>query len=234
MKKVFNIIKKVFEGIIVIFTIGVVVFTIISVNTFNRNDRSIFGYKAFIVLSDSMSSTDFSAGDLAIVKSVDPMILKEGDIVSYTSHSKDNYGEIVTHKIRKVTQDEQGNPGFITYGTTTGKDDPDMVHYSYVVGKYQSSIPKVGKFFIFLKTVPGYICCIFIPLLILILINGVNSIMIFRQYKREQYEELEAERQKIEAQKVETQQMLMEIKQLKSQLEDKEKNIEDKTQLSQS
>ena len=35
-------------------------------------DRSLFGYKAFIVLSDSMKATDFDAGDLVLVKEVDP------------------------------------------------------------------------------------------------------------------------------------------------------------------
>ena len=48
------------------------VFTIVSASTFDRSDRSLFGYKAFIVLSDSMAKTDFSAGDLVLVKEVDP------------------------------------------------------------------------------------------------------------------------------------------------------------------
>ena len=73
------------------------IFTIVSVTTFDRSDRSLFGFKAFIVISDSMSKTEFSAGDLVLVKEIDPSTLKEGDIISYTSQNTSNYGETVTH-----------------------------------------------------------------------------------------------------------------------------------------
>ncbi len=131
---------------------------------FDRADRSLFGYKAFIVLSDSMSATDFDAGDLVLVKEVDPAVLQAGDIISYQSTNTENYGEVVTHKIRELTTDAQGNPGFITYGTTTDTNDENIVTYSFVLGKYQTRLPGVGRFFQFLKTTPGYIVCIFTPL----------------------------------------------------------------------
>ena len=83
MKKALSIIKNIFVVLIVFVAIGMMIFTVVSVNTFNRSDRSLFGYKAFIVLSDSMSKTDFDAGDLIFVKEVDDYAtLKEGDIVS--------------------------------------------------------------------------------------------------------------------------------------------------------
>lgn len=67
-----------------------------------------------------MSKTDFDAGDLVLVKEVkDYSTLKEGDIISYISQNTENYGEVVTHKIRRITTDVSGEPGFITYGTTT-------------------------------------------------------------------------------------------------------------------
>ena len=45
MKKAWNIISTVFVWIMVIVAVCRMVFTIISVNTFNRNDRNIFGYR---------------------------------------------------------------------------------------------------------------------------------------------------------------------------------------------
>ena len=39
---------------------------------FDRTDRSLFGYKVFVVLSDSMSATDFRAGDIVLARKVDP------------------------------------------------------------------------------------------------------------------------------------------------------------------
>ena len=124
------------------------------VSTFDRADRNLFSYKRFIVLSDSMSKTDFNAGDLVLVKTVAPSTLKEGDIIAYTSQNTSNYGETVTHKIRKLTTNANGEPGFVTYGITTDTDDETVVTYPYVLGKYSSHIPKVGTFFQFLKSTP--------------------------------------------------------------------------------
>src|SRR5574344_1452645 len=168
--KALNVIKNIFVWLMVASAVCMMIFTVVSVNTFDRADRSLFGYKAFIVLSDSMSKTDFAAGDLVLVKEVDPSTLKEGDIIAYSSQNTSNYGETVTHKIRKLTTDANGEPGFITYGTTTDTDDETIVTYPYVLGKYSSRIPKVGTFFQFLKSTPGYIVCILIPFLLLILI----------------------------------------------------------------
>ena len=216
--KALNIIRSIFVWLMVALAVFMMIFTIVSVSTFDRADRNLFGYKAFIVLSDSMSKTDFSAGDLVLVKEVDPSTLKEGDIIAYTSQNTSNYGETVTHKIRRLTTDANGEPGFITYGTTTDTDDETVVTYPYVLGKYRSHIPKVGAFFQFLKTTPGYIVCILVPFLLLILLEGIRCIRLFRKYKAEQQAELQAERDKIEADRAETQRMMQELLQMKAQM----------------
>lgn len=219
MKKVFKIAKKVIVYAIAVLAVCMMVFTIISVTTFNRNDRKLFGYRAYVVLSDSMSKTDFDAGDLVLVKEVDPSTLKEGDIITFMSQDTDSFGETITHKIRKVTTDAEGNPGFITYGTTTDTDDETIVTYPYVLGQYQSHIPGLGTFFNFLKTTPGYFVCIFTPFMLIILYEGVKFFNLFRRYKKEQMEEMQAEKDKIEAEKAENAKMLEELKALKAQLE---------------
>lgn len=218
MKKVINITKKIFVWMVVIVAVTIMIFTIVSVSTFNRNDRHLFGYRAYIVLSDSMSKTDFDAGDLVLVKEVDPTTLKEGDIISYISQNTENYGEVVTHKIRSLTTDANGEKGFITYGTTTNTDDETIVTYPFVSGKYQTHLPKVGTFFQFLKTPQGYFVCIFIPFMLLILYQGMNCIQLFRRYKKEQTEELEAERAQLEAERAESARMMEELMALKEQL----------------
>ena len=218
MKKALNLIKNIFVWLMVALAVCMMIFTVVSVNTFDRSDRSLFGLKMFIVLSDSMSKTDFDAGDLVLVKEVDPKDLKEGDIIAYTSQNTSNYGETVTHKIRRLTTDANGAPGFITYGTTTDTDDETVVTYPYVLGKYKSHIPKVGKFFMFLKTTPGYIVCILIPFLVLILIQGLNCIRLFRRYKYEQEQEMKEEREKIAEDRAENQKVMEELLALKAQL----------------
>ena len=232
MRKVLQIIKNIFVWMVVVMAVCMMIFTIISVNTFDRADRSLFGYKAFIVLSDSMKATDFGAGDLVLVKEVDPSTLKEGDIIAYQSSDDENYGEVITHKIRRLTTDAEGDPGFITYGTTTDTDDENIVTYSFILGKYQTKLPGVGNFFQFLKTTPGYIVCIFLPFLLLILMQGVNSIRLFKQYKQEQLDEIEAERDKqrteleeerrlLAEQQAESQRMMSELLKMKQELSDR-------------
>lgn len=218
MKKVFNIIGSVLTWALVILAVVVMVFTIISVTTFDRADRSLFGYRAFIVLSDSMSATDFDAGDVVLVKDVDSNTLAPGDIIAFYSQSPANFGDVVTHKIRSITVDSSGNPAFVTYGTTTGTDDDTPTPYLSVIGKYSRRLPHVGSFFTYLKTTPGYICCILIPFLLLIGIQGINCIRLFKAYKAEQVAEMQAERQKLEEERAEAQRMLSELTALKKQL----------------
>lgn len=222
MKKAISIIKNILVWAVVLTAVGMMIFTIISVNTFNRNDRSLFGYKAYIVLSDSMSKTDFDAGDLILVKERDDYSkLDEGEIISYVSQNSFNFGEVVTHKIRKAAKDQYGNPGYITYGTTTDTDDEKVVTYPYILGVYEKCIPKVGTFFNFLKTTPGYIICILLPFLFLIGVQGINCVKLFRKYKGEQLEEIAQQKKELEQEREKSKEMMEELMALKKQLGDK-------------
>lgn len=218
MKKAWQIISTVLVWLVVIVAVFMMIFTIVSVNTFDRNDRDIFGLRCYIVLSDSMSATDFDAGDLVLVKEVDPTTLQEGDIIAYQSQNSENYGATVTHKIRAKTTDANGNPGFITYGTTTGVDDETVVTYPFILGKYQVALPKVGTFFQFLKTPQGYIVCILIPFLLLILYQGLNCVKIFKMYKAEQMAQLQAEKDELENQRKQSEAMMAQLLAMQQQM----------------
>lgn len=211
MKKAWSIISNILAWTVVILAVLMMIFTIISVNTFNRNDRNILGYRAYIVLSDSMSRTDFNAGDLVLVKQVDPTTLEAGDIIAYRSQNTENYGQTVTHKIREKTTDGNGNMGFVTYGTTTDTNDETIVTYPFVLGKYQFHLPKVGTFFQFLKTPRGYIVCILLPFLMLIGYQGLNVVKVFKLYKQEQLAEIQAEKERIEAERKRSEEMMEQL-----------------------
>ena len=216
VKKMFDIAKTVVFWLVVAFAAFMMIFTLVSVNTLDQNDRNLFGYKFFIVQTDSMSATDFDAGDVIISQEVDVTTLKEGDIITFISQSPQNYGETVTHKIREVKVDENGDIGFVTYGTTTNTNDEALA--KVIVGKYVGKIPNLGAFFLFLKTTPGYIICILIPFLLLIVSQGVNCIRLFRKYKQEQMDEMKAERAKIEEERSESQRIMAELMELKAQI----------------
>jgi len=221
MKKALKIIKNVLVWTVVAIAVFMMIFTVISVRNFDRNDRSLFGYKMYIVNSDSMAATDFDAGDLIFVKSVSPSSLKEGDIITYISQNTHNFGETVTHKIRKVTRDAEGALGFVTYGTTTGTDDEAIVTEPYVMGKYVSHLANIGHFFNFLKTPQGYIVCIFVPFILLIIYQGVKCVKLFRRYRKEQTAEMREEKEKLEAERAENERILEELRALKEQMGEK-------------
>ena len=77
-KKIFSIASRVVTICLVVFTVLVMVFTIFSVVTFDKNNRSLFGYSFYIVKTDSMSLNEdgsnahydvhFDAGDIIVTK----------------------------------------------------------------------------------------------------------------------------------------------------------------------
>ena len=219
VKKAFNIVAKVLTIVILAFAICVTIFTVISVNTVGK-DADLFGYKPYIVLSDSMKDT-FAVGDLAVSKKVDPETLQVGDIITFESIDPSNYGETVTHKIREITTYE-GEPAFITYGTTTGADDSYPVPFDNVIGKYVFSLPKMGYFFEFLKSPSGYVLVILIPFLLLIALQGVRFFKLMRQYKSEQQAQLRAQEAEIEAERMEARKMKEELERLRAQVKNGE------------
>lgn len=216
MKKALNIAGKIVAILILAFTVLVMVFTVISVNTVGPDKASLFGYKPYIILSDSMKDT-FAVGDMTVSKEVDPQTLEAGDIVTFTSIDPVNYGSVVTHKIREITTYE-GEPAFVTYGTTTGVDDAYPVPFENVLGEYRFRLPKLGYFFQFLKTPAGYFTIILIPFLLLIGLQAVKFFRLARQYKAEQQAEIAAQKAEVEAQRQETQQMKEELERLRAQM----------------
>ena len=227
-KMALSIATKVLVWIVIAVTVFMMAFTIFSTLTFDRNDRNLFGIRFYVVLTDSMSPSEnnkddkihFNAGDIVMIKNVeDPKALEPGQVIAFVSQNSVSFGETVTHMIREVRTTADGQVlGYVTYGTNTGTDDEALVEPSYVLGTYAGKLPKIGYFFDFLKTTPGYIVCILVPFLLLILWQGVNTIRLFKQYKREQVADIEEERAQIAKEREESAQMLRELQALKEQL----------------
>lgn len=227
-KKILNIALRVVTWLLVAFTVFMMIFTIISATTVDKNDRNLFGIRFYIVKTDSMSKSElnadmevhFNAGDIILVKNVkEGTVLQAGDIISFMSTNSDSYGETITHMIREVKTTADGRViGYVTFGTNTGVNDEALVEPEYVLGQYAGKLPGVGNFFAFVKSTPGYIVCILIPFTLLILYNGVNVIRLFRKYKKEQTEIMEAERAEIAAERKQNEDMLRELQALKEQL----------------
>ena len=229
-EKVLSISLRIFGWIFVVFSVLIMIFTIITLTTVDRNDRSIFGVKFYIVQTNSMSESKnnqeidihFSAGDIVLIEDVsNKASLKAGDVIAFLSTNSVSFGKTITHMIREVKISPQGKVlGYITFGTNTGVNDEALVEPEYVLGKYAGKLPGVGYFFAFVKSTTGYIVCIFLPFFFLILYNAINVVRLTKKYKKSVNEkeraELEAERQKHEETLKELQALKEELAQQKS------------------
>ena len=114
------------------------------------------GYRIFAVLSGSMSINDydtsvidkngihFDAGELIICKELnvnEANNLQAGDVITFQSQNADDFGEIVTHKIRRVSSTTDGSKAYVTYGINTNVDDDTLVTPDYIIGKYVGKLP---------------------------------------------------------------------------------------------
>lgn len=228
--KIVNIILKVITWLVVIFAACMMIFTIFSTRVFNKSDGTdIFGYRFLSVLSNSMSKSEKNKNDKVHFNTEDVIIIKEmkdatkdgreykaGDIIAFNTYKEGKY-VTVTHRIKEV-KNIDGRIQYVTYGTNTGAVDENAVLPQDIIGSYVGKIPKAALFLSYLRSPLGYIVCILIPFLVLIGYNGLNCILLFRRYKREQTEEMNAERAKIEAERDQALEMMKELEALKAQM----------------
>lgn len=167
MKKVKRILTII---VMIILLIILFISGVILINSYIEPDEvpSFFGWKPFIVLSGSME-TQIMAGDVVVVKEVDTNILKEGDIIAF----KD--GDIViTHRIKKI-KEVDGDIRYITQGDNNNTEDTGYVLPEQVEGIYQFRVAKLGNLAMFVQTPIGMVVCISIPLIMLAILQLLDS-----------------------------------------------------------
>lgn len=111
--------------------------------------KSLFGYRIYSVLTDSMTPHSqslpggFSKGDLIVVKIVAPNEVKVGDIVTYVP-GRDS-SAYLTHRVVDIQENVDGQAGltFVTRGDTNNTDDPPF-RSERLIGKKVLAIPKMG------------------------------------------------------------------------------------------
>ena len=121
----------------------------------------IAGYKPMMVMTESMEDY-ILAGDVIIVKEVDPTTLEVGDVITFFD-PLGNGTTTVTHRIIDKIEDATGL-WFQTQGDNNNTPDKELVEASAVIGIYQLRIPYIAHVALFMQTVPGLIVSIFVPL----------------------------------------------------------------------
>ncbi len=190
MKKVLRVARRVLVALLMVFTFIVMIFTILSFTSFN-NQKGVFGFQFFVVLSDSMKGT-FNAGDVVVSQTVDPATLQPGDVITFESIDPANFGLVVTHQIYERTTYE-GEPAFVTIGVANGVVDAVPAPESSVLGQYRFRIPSAGYLFDYLRSTAGYLILVLLPFVLLIAYLTVRFLRHWKAYRVEKQEEFNAE-----------------------------------------
>ena len=136
---------------------------------------SCFGYTPLMVQTGSMSPV-FDEDDLVLIRNTqDDATYQAGDIICF--HSGSTY---VTHRIKEVTQDENGVTVYITQGDANNAPDDGSVRAEQILGVYKTRLKGMGKVFLFVQTPVGMMVCVMLPIILVLLLFLVPPLLAAR------------------------------------------------------
>ena len=181
-KKYANTIKKILAVILVI-----LIYNIILIFISSENHRiGLFGYRAYIITSDSMEPS-IKHGDVVIVKKSKEENLQTGDVITFEQNQ-----ELITHRIQKIEEDQTTNEKtYITKGDNNNIEDSENIKFSAIIGKCILTIPYLGNIISVLEN----------KLIVLIIIL-IILILFFLKIQKQEKLENRREKKKIEESKI--------------------------------
>lgn len=129
-------------------TIGII-FMAVMFSFSSKSTASIFGYRFYTVLTNSMVPQEngpkggFYAGDVVIVKLMDGDKVKPDDIVTFAVGDGSRY---LTHRMVERKEELNGEKGnyLVTKGDANKSNDPPITS-DRVLGKVVFAVPKIGN-----------------------------------------------------------------------------------------
>ena len=122
-------------------------------------------------------------GSLVITQQIQPKILRQGDVITFISPTKER--EFITHRITTIKQN--GNVTVLkTKGDKNKTADNWILAGGGVVGKVVVTLPQLGYILSFTQTKIGLVLFILIPSLFIIF-DEINTIFtLFKQNKKKE------------------------------------------------
>lgn len=149
---------------IVFIVIIIVLYNVIllSVSYINKQEFSSFlGYKAYRITSNSMEPA-LNIGDVIITK--EPK--EEDDIKTQQIISFEQDGEIITHRVIQIIEEDNGQLKYITKGDNNNVEDLTKISFEDIKGVKVITIPYLGTIVSFLE---NKVVVLFIILIVLLL-----------------------------------------------------------------
>lgn len=148
-----------------------------------KNNPPLFD--AYVIVSPSMVPT-INVQDAIIIVRTSPDDLEQGDIISYLAMDDYYAGKVITHRIIGIMEASDGSLLYRTKGDNNNVADDVLVNEKEVYGKVLFKIPMLGYIQRFLSTYFGWILCIALPFLYLIMTEVIKvRKMIYQKMKKE-------------------------------------------------
>lgn len=176
-----KIAKKVIEIFAVILIYNMILIAISSEN--NVNLINMFGYKSYIIKTNSMEPT-ININDVVINKDVSQEEINVGDVITFLHD-----GEVITHRITKIDSDS-GVTQYTTKGDNNNIEDTFKITYENIKGKHVLTIPYLGKAVQLLENK-----------LVFLIVMLIILIFMFVQLQNQEKKDNRREKKKIENQK---------------------------------
>lgn len=180
-KKILKIVFKIIYQLAII--LCVVLTIIIVLQKATNNNKTIFGYRIFRVITGSMEP-EYDIGQVVISKEVEPENIKVGDDIVYLGNYGEYNGKIIMHEIVGIDVDENNNYNFHAKGLHSASVEDPQIKASQIYGvvKLKSGILTV------LYRLATSIYSAFVIITILVL----NVFVSFKFSKRDKVQALEA------------------------------------------
>ena len=137
----------------------------------------------YTIISGSMLPTIKVYDVVVNLRIDDPAKLQEGDIITFISQSKINYGETITHRINKITYDN-GKYYFTTKGDNNLVPDETPVEFNNVIGKVVLKIPQLGQAQFFLLKQGSKLFLVLIPSFGILIYDLLKMLNLFDTKKK--------------------------------------------------
>jgi len=171
------------------FLVRKIIFTLIIVMLYNvflisksslskEQAKDVFGYKAYIITTDSMKP-NINSGDVIIVTKVKEEKIKSGDIITFKT--EDDY---ISHRIIEIKQNEE-EIEYITKGDNNNVPDSYRVVYDDIEGCKIIRIPLLGNLILMLRNKIYIVILIIIILLIYLYTRKIEYKKKARREKKE-------------------------------------------------
>lgn len=165
-KIVYGTLKTIFFAILILYV------AFICVQRLSGNS-SVLGFRLFTVATGSMKGV-YNVNDVIAVEDFDNKKLKVGDDIAFIGNRGGLENKLVTHRIVKI---EEGSNGriFTTKGVKNSVEDPSITE-EQVLGKVVGVVPVVTQINHVVKSQLGFFCLIFCPLVLVIVLEILQTI----------------------------------------------------------